>query len=89
MILPLQDVRLCRLCHVDDFLSELVKYARTHYAHPSCIADGWWMDRIRELKTYPLQRVLAAAKEVEFAELVTHIEAELAARWLKERLDDH
>lgn len=89
MTTPLQEVRLCRLCYIDDFLSALVQYATRHYAHPSCIADGWYMDRIRELTRYPLQRVLASAQEQGFTDVVRNIEAELAERWLKERLDDH
>ncbi len=78
--MTLSEVRLCRLCHVDDFVPLLVKYARTHYAHPSCIADGWWIDRIRKLMTFPLRRVLASAQEQGFTELVTNIELELAER---------
>ncbi len=80
MTTPLPEVRLCRMCYVDDEVRELVRYSTRHYAHPSCIADGWWFDRIRLLKVRLLERVRDAAHAGGFIQLVGQIDGELADR---------
>ncbi len=78
MIEPLQEVRLCRMCYVDDRVDELIRYSIRHYAPPACIADGWWLDRVRLLDDEPMARVRASANESGFTQLVGGIDAEIA-----------
>ncbi len=80
MTTRLPEVRFCRMCYMDDFMSALVQYAPRHYAHPADIADGWWFDRIQGLRTYPLERVRDAADQAGFTQLVGQIDAELVSR---------
>lgn len=79
-MIALPEVRLCRMCYIDDELAELVKYSTRHYAHPVCIADGWWIDRVRLLEDEALLRVRGSAHESGFDQLVSGIDAEIVQR---------
>ncbi len=76
----LAEVRLCRMCHIDDEVAELINYSTRHYIHPSCVADNWWLQRIILLEDGPLERVRASASESGFTQLVGGIDAEIISR---------